>query len=112
GDPILFVAPSLLVLALALLATRVFPLAMAVLSWIGGASRRVSWQLAFRNLARAPGRYVGPLLLIILTLGLATFTASIARTLDQNTLDQVRYAVGTDLTVFEKPDDRALALAG
>jgi putative ABC transport system permease protein len=111
-EPMLFVAPSLFIPALALLATRIFPLAMELLSWLSGASRRVSWQLAFRNLARAPGRYVGPLLLIILTLGLAAFTASIARTLDQYTLDQVRYAVGADLTVFEKPDDRALGLAG
>jgi putative ABC transport system permease protein len=46
----------------------------------------------------------------MLTLGLATFTASIARTLDQNTVDQVRYAVGADLTIFEKPTDAALGL--
>jgi putative ABC transport system permease protein len=111
-EPILFVAPSLFILALGLLAIRAFPLVMWLLSWLSGASRAVSWQLAFRNLSRAPGRYVGPLLLTMLTLGLATFTASIARTLDQNTVDQVRYAVGADLTIFEKPDDAALGLGG
>jgi putative ABC transport system permease protein len=111
-EPLLFVAPSLFLLALGLLALRVFPLGMRLLSWLSGASRQVSWQLAFFNLARAPGRYTGPLLLTILTLGLATFTASMARTLDQNTLDQVRYAVGADLAIFEKPDDQALGLGG
>jgi putative ABC transport system permease protein len=109
-EPILFVAPTLFVIALSLLSLRIFPWAMTALSSLSGASRQVSWQLAFRNLSRAPGRYVGPLLLIILTLSLATFTASIARTLDQNTIDQVRYAVGADLTILEQPDDKALGI--
>jgi putative ABC transport system permease protein len=111
-EPILFIAPSLFTLAIALLSIRAFPLAMTGLSWLSGTARQVAWQLAFCNLSRAPGRYVGPLLLTILTLSLATFTASIARTLDQNTVDQVRYAVGADLTVFEKPEDSALGIGG
>jgi putative ABC transport system permease protein len=111
-EPVLFIAPSLFVLALALLSIRVFPVAMTGLGWLSGAARQVTWQLAYRNLSRAPGQYVGPLLLTILTLSLASFTASIARTLDQNTIDQVRYAVGADLTVFEKPPDSALGLGG
>jgi putative ABC transport system permease protein len=111
-EPILFVAPTLFVLALALFAIRLFPLVMVGLSWLSSTSRQVSWQLAFRNLSRSPNRYVGPLLLTILTLSLATFTASTARTLDQNTVDQVRYAVGADLAIFEKPDDQALGIGG
>ena len=109
-EPILFVAPSLFVFALALVAVRLFPHAMTALSGVTSATRRVFWQLAFRNLSRTPGRYVGPLLLTVLTLGLAVFTASIARTLDQNTIDQVRYRVGADLTIFEMPTDHQLGI--
>jgi putative ABC transport system permease protein len=109
-EPILFIAPSLFVFALALVTIRLFPITMTILSGVTSAARQVFWQLAFRNLSRAPGRYVGPLLLTILTLGLGTFTASIAKTLDQNTIDQVRYRVGADLTVFEMPSDQELGI--
>jgi putative ABC transport system permease protein len=57
--------------------------------------------LTLRQLARASGQYTGPLLLLSLTLSLATFTASMAVTLDGHLHDRVYYQVGADLSLAE-----------
>ena len=44
---------------------------------------------------------MGPLLLLSLTVSLATFTASMAVTLDDHLWDQVYYQVGADLNLAE-----------
>ena len=57
--------------------------------------------LALRQLARAWTQYTSPLLLIMLTLGLACFTASMAKTLDRALIDRTYYEVGADLRLSE-----------
>jgi putative ABC transport system permease protein len=70
--------------------------------------------LTLRQLARSAGQYTGPLLLLSLTLSLATFTASMAVTLDGHLGDQVYYQVGADLNLAEmgesteEPEQRGL----
>ena len=48
-------------------------------------------------LARTPSLYSVPLVLLILTLSLSAFTASLARTLDNNLYDRTYYRIGADL---------------
>ena len=50
--------------------------------------------------ARA-GLYSTPLILLMLTLGLSVFTASLAQTLDNHLFDQSYYAVGADARLVE-----------
>ncbi|MDI7274455.1 MAG: FtsX-like permease family protein, partial [Anaerolineae bacterium] len=100
-NPLLFLVPTLFVFALALIFIRVFPLLMELLSRLARYAPEPSPVLALRQLARSSAQYTGPLLLITLTLGLACFTASMAKTLDQGLVDQTYYQVGADVRLVE-----------
>jgi putative ABC transport system permease protein len=54
-----------------------------------------------RTLARQPGTYRGPLLLLILTLSLAAFSASMAATLDGALHAAITYQVGAETQLIE-----------
>ena len=100
-NPLLILTPALWLLALALLSARVFPLLMGVIGNLISRLPGVSGLLALRYLTRTPRAYTGPVLLLILTLSLAAFTASMARTLDSHLDDQVHYDVGSDVRVAD-----------
>ncbi len=97
NDPLLFLVPALTIFAASLLIIRIFPLIMEFLAWATSqVVKSVSVVLALRQLARVSKQYTGSLLLLILTLSLATFTASMARTLDQSLIDRMYYRFGSD----------------
>ncbi len=100
-NPLLFLAPALFILAVALVAVRLFPLIAVVLSLLWARLGGVSMLLAFYNLARTGRVYTSLLLLLILTTSLGTFTASMARTLDANLVARIFYEVGADVTLTE-----------
>ena len=100
-NPLLFLAPTLFIFALGAVFIRFFPLLMSVLAWLAGWLPGTPSVLALRHLARSSGQYTGPLLLLILTLGLAAFTASMALTLDEHLVDQMYYQVGGDVRLDE-----------
>jgi putative ABC transport system permease protein len=90
-------APSLLVFALALLALRIIPRLLIVLARLLELLPGVSTLLALRYLARTTKAYSGSILLITLTLSLAAFTASMARTLDDHSAARAHYSAGADI---------------
>lgn len=100
-NPLLFFVPVLGVCALTLFLLRVLPFAMAMLAWLVAHSRSVSVYLAARQLSRSPGFYAAPLVLLVLTVSLAAFTASLAQTLDRDLHDRSYYQVGSDLSLVE-----------
>ena len=100
-NPLLFLIPALGVFALTLVLLRMLPLAMRAIVWLVSRTRSVGLLLAARHLARNPGSYAAPLLLLVLTLSLSAFTASLAQTLDNHLYDQSYYQVGADLRVDE-----------
>jgi putative ABC transport system permease protein len=101
SNPLLFLVPALFCFALGLLFARVFPWLMGALAWLANALPGAAPILTLRQLARSARQYTGPLLLLGLTLSLATFSASIALTLDGQLQDQVYYQVGADLRLVE-----------
>jgi putative ABC transport system permease protein len=101
NDPLLFLVPALSLVALALLVLRFLPLLMRLLGWISSLTRSVGFLMASRQLARAPGLYSAPLALLILTLGLSTYTASLAATLDSHLYDQQHYRTGADMSLVD-----------
>jgi putative ABC transport system permease protein len=101
SNPYLFLVPILFVFGLALLTIRVYPWGMRLLAWLANAWRGSVPVLALRHLARSVRQYVGPLLLLVLTLSLAVFTASMARTLDAHTRERSYYEVGADFRLVE-----------
>jgi putative ABC transport system permease protein len=106
GNPLLFLVPSLMVVALTLIVLRLLPLLMAGLSWLAGQTRFVGLLLASRQLARSPGHYNTPFLILVFTLSLSAYTASLAQTLDQHLVTRTYYQVGADMQFTEVGEPR------
>ena len=100
-NPLLFLAPALFILAVALVSVRLFPVIAVGLSLLLARLGGISMLLAFYNLARTGRIYTSLLLLLILTTSLGTFTASMARTLDANLVARIFYEIGADVTLTE-----------
>ncbi|MCP5100140.1 MAG: ABC transporter permease, partial [Chloroflexi bacterium] len=101
ANPLLFLVPILFSFSLGLFAIRFFPWVMGTLSWMTRRLPSTTLLITLRQLARSAGQYTGSLLLLTLTLSLATFTASMAVTLDDHLFDQAYYKVGADLNLAE-----------
>ena len=100
-NPLLFLVPALGIFALTLFILRILPALMAGISWIASRVGGVGILLAGRHLSRTPGFYAAPLMLLVLTLSLSAFTASLAETLDDHLYDQMYYQVGADMRLVE-----------
>ncbi len=100
-NPALFLLPSLFILALSLLLVRGLPWLLAGLAWASARLPGTVPLLALRQLARSTGSQRGPLLLMVITLSLAGFVASMADTLDHWLVDSAYYEAGADLHLAE-----------
>ena len=100
-NPLLFLVPALAAFALTLVVLRLLPLGMRGIAWLAGRTESVGVLLTARHLARTNGDYAAPLILLILTLSLSTYTASLAQTLDNHAVDQMQYQVGADMRLIE-----------
>jgi putative ABC transport system permease protein len=100
-NPALLLVPSLGIFALTLFVLRVMPAFMAALARVLTRTRSVGLLTAARYLARSPAFYNAPLVLLIFTLSLSAFTASIAQTLDHHLSKQMYYETGADLNLQE-----------
>ncbi len=100
-NPLLLLVPALAIFSVTLLLLRVLPLLMRVVAWFFSHTRSVGMLMAARYLARTSSGYSAPLILLIMTLSLSTFTSTLAQTLDRHTHDQTYYSVGADLNVVE-----------
>ena len=101
-NPLLLIAPAIGIFAVALFTLRLVPRLMGFLSWSIRKTKSVGMLMAARYLARTPAFYSAPLVLLLLTLGLSSFTASLARTLDAQLQKQTYYRVGSDMNIHEK----------
>ncbi len=119
-NPLLLLAPALMVFAGALIGMRFLPLLLRVLAWVAGQAPGVALVTALRFLSRTPGTYGGPALLVALTLALATFTSSMALTLDRHSEERAYYRGAADVrlaypgaavTSANIAGDREIALA-
>ncbi len=100
-NPLLLITPAIGIFAVALFTLRLVPRLMSFISWLLERSKSVGIVMAARYLARTPAFYSAPLVLLLLTLGLSAFTASLAKTLDTQLEKQTYYRVGSDMKVFE-----------
>ncbi len=101
-NPLLLLVPALGIFSVALFTLRLVPRFMELVSRTLSTSDSVGMLMAARYLARSPALYNAPLVLLILTLGLSAFTASLARTLDVQLDKQMKYKVGSDINLYEK----------
>ena len=112
SNPLLFMVPVLMMISLTLFLIRLFPYFLRFIAWLFARLPGTTFLLAARQLSRSPGLYVAPMFLLILTLALATFTSSLASTLDRSLVDQVRYSVGGDVQLLEAAEDTQLGMMG
>ncbi len=100
-NPLLLLVPMLFCFALGLIAVRLIPLLLELLARLSARPAWVAPLVALRALARQPGAYRGPLLLLILTLSLASFSASMAATLDGALREAITYQIGAATQLLE-----------
>jgi putative ABC transport system permease protein len=74
---------------------------MEFIAWMLRPTKSVGLLMAARYLERTPAFYTAPLILLVLTLGLSAFTASLARTLDSQLDKQMHYQTGADMSLTE-----------
>jgi putative ABC transport system permease protein len=102
-NPLLLLVPALGIFALSLFILRILPFIMTAVAWVASRfTNSVGLLLAARHLSRTPGFYVAPLILLILTLSLSAFTASLAQTLDTHLNSQMNYWAGSSLFISEQ----------
>lgn len=101
ANPLLVLVPVLLCFALGLVAVRLIPMILELLARIATLPSWTAPPVALRALARQPGTYRGPLLLLVLTLALAAFSASMAATLDGALVQAITYQVGAPTQLIE-----------
>jgi putative ABC transport system permease protein len=100
-NPLLFLVPALGIFALTLIMLRVLPPLMSGLAWVVSHTRSIGLLLTARHLSRTYSSYTAPLILLVLTLSLSAYTASLAETMDNHTYEQQAYAVGADMMLDE-----------
>ncbi|MBE0696486.1 MAG: hypothetical protein IH586_06145 [Anaerolineaceae bacterium] len=100
-DPLLFVAPSLFAMALCMIMLRFLPLILRGLAIAVDNLPKVWAYLSLQQVARRPQDHSAALLLIMISLSLAIYSASTAKTLDKWMHDSVYYKSGADLVVHE-----------
>ena len=107
-NPLLFLVPALGIFALTLFSLRLINPIMSVVARIAGLTKNASLTLATRQLSRSPGSYHTPLIILILTVSLSSYTASLAYTLDQHLTDQSYYRYGSDIQFMDTGNAAAL----
>jgi putative ABC transport system permease protein len=100
-DPLLFVAPALFAMALCMILLRVVPLVVRLLALLVERLPNVWAYLSLQQIARRPQDHSSALLLIMISLSLSIYSASMAKTLDRWLYDSAYYQAGSDLAIHE-----------
>ena len=96
ADPFQLVAPALLLVAGALVALRLFPLATRAGSWLAGRMRGATAMLALAQIDRTVSQFARLALLLTLSVGLGIFALTFQASLRSNALVEASFQVGSD----------------
>ena len=99
NQPFVFLLPPLTILGLTLFFLRLLTPLLRGLAWLIQWSDSVGLLIVTRQLERAPGAYLLPLILLVSTTSLGIYTASFARTIDRYLYEQQYYKVAADVAV-------------
>jgi ABC-type lipoprotein release transport system permease subunit len=95
-SPLALIAPIFMLLAVALVFLRVFPLLLRLGAWLAVRRRTAASMLALAQMARAPRQASRMTLLLALSTAFAIFTLIFSASQHQRTLDVAAYQVGAD----------------
>jgi hypothetical protein len=99
-DPTLLFAPAMLLVSVALIMLRVFPIMTRSTSWVASRFTSAPMTVGFWRLSRSPYWYAWPVLLIILGTGLGVMVGTLGSTLERSSSEQILYSTGTNLRVL------------
>ena len=97
GDPILLLAPTLVLLGIGLLALRLMPLLIGFIASFSASARSFLVPISLLRLARDTTTSARVVLLITFTVALALFATIMNSSLTQRQLELAHYATGADL---------------
>ena len=98
-DPTLLFAPVMLLISVALLMLRAFPLWTRIGSWVSARFTSAPVSVGFWSLSRSPYWHAWPMLLIILAAGLGVMVGTLGSTLERSSREQIFYDNGTNLRI-------------
>ena len=101
ADPVLLLGPSLLILAVALLTIRLFPILLLLLARVSQASRGLAVPLGLNQLSRSPSGPVRVAILVSLTVGLAFFASVFERSIEDRQIEVAQYLAGADMRLVQ-----------
>ncbi|MDC3418005.1 ABC transporter permease [Aquibacillus salsiterrae] len=98
-DPFLFFVPALFIVGLGLFCLRIYPWVMRGIYLLGKKYWSLSMYSTLLQLSRSQKQYQFLMLFLIMTIAVGVFSASAARTINNNLEEQLRYENGADVTL-------------
>lgn len=116
-DPLLFFIPALFMLGFGLFVLRVYPWFIRLIYGMGRKWWPPSLYSTLIQVGRSSTQYQFLMIFLILTISTGLYSASAARTMNQNAEDQIHYKNGADLTLKvqwenDKPPEGLPGLSG
>jgi hypothetical protein len=99
GFDLFLAAAALIGLAVGLLTIRLYPLPVRALGWVLARRRDLVPVLGLRNLGRQPTSGYLPLLILMLTVAIGTFSSVLQASIERSQVDVAWQAVGADFRI-------------
>jgi len=104
-DPFLAATPLLVGLACGLLTIRLYPLPVRALGWLMARRRDLVPVLGLRNLGRRPATGYLPLLILMLTVAIGTFSSVVQASIERSQVEVAWQEVGADYRIATSSGD-------
>ena len=101
-DPFLALSPVLVGVAVALVTIRLYPYPVRAVGWLAARRRDLVAVLGLRTIGRDPTAAYLPLLVLMLTVAIGTFTSVVRVTVDQGQVDDSWRLVGADYRIEDR----------
>lgn len=98
-DPLQFLVPALFIVGAGLLLLRLYPYLLRLVYWSGRKWWRPGTYATLIQVGRSSGQYQFLMVFLLLTIATGVFSASAARTINNNTEDRIRYGNGADIAI-------------
>lgn len=106
-DPLQFVIPALFIMGAGLLLLRLYPWVLRLVYWIGKKWWPPSVYATLIQVGRSSTQYQFLMIFLIMTIATGVFSASAARTINNNTEDRIRYGNGAEIVLTSKWENDA-----
>ena len=102
NDSLLFLASTLFIMGAGMFFLRIYPLFIRFIYFLGRKRWSPVLYTSFLQVSRTDGREQFLMLFIVLALSVGIFNANAARTINQNSEDEVSESIGSDLVIREE----------